>query len=213
MIRYLLFDLDNTLYPQSSGLWEAIGDRINLYMMERLGMHPAEVGRKRDEFLTAFGTTLRALRHHYGIDPGEFLTFVHDLPLKRYIGYEPALDQMLERLPFSKVIFTNADAQHARRVLARLGIARHFERIIDIYALEFVNKPDPRAYLKALDYISAQSDECVFIEDSLINIRPARSLGMTTVLVRDGEALDGADRHIRKVTELEAILQQLAHDQ
>jgi putative hydrolase of the HAD superfamily len=209
MIRHLLFDLDNTLYPQSSGLWEAIGDRINLYMTERLGMHPAEVSRKRDEFLVAFGTTLRALRHHYGIDPDEFLAFVHDLPLGDYISYDAALDEMLQRLPFSKVIFTNADARHARRVLARLGIAKHFERIIDIYALEFINKPDRRAYVRALDYLSARSEECVFVEDSVINIKPARGMGMITVLVRDGEAVDGADHQIRKVTELESLLKRL----
>jgi putative hydrolase of the HAD superfamily len=209
MIRYILFDLDNTLYPQSSGLWEAIGDRINLYMMERLGMDSAEVSRKRDDFLAAFGTTLNALRHYYGIDPDEFLAFVHDLPLRNYIGYDPALDRMLERMPPRKVIFTNADALHARRVLACLRITRHFERIIDIHALEFINKPDRRAYLKALDYISARPEECVFVEDSLINIRPARGMGMLTVLVRNGGDTDGADHHIRRVTELESILHSL----
>ena len=209
MIRYVLCDLDNTLYPQSSGLWEAIGNRINLYMIERLGMHPAEVSRKRDDFLKAFGTTLNALRHYYGIDADEFLAFVHDLRLGNYLRYEPALDQMLERMPFAKVVFTNADASHARRVLARLGIARHFERIIDIHALEFINKPDRRAYLKALDYISARPEECVFVEDSMANILPARNMGMVTVFVRDGDADDGADYHIRRITELESILQAL----
>lgn len=209
MIRYILFDLDNTLYPQSCGLWEAIGDRINLYMIERLGMHPAEVSLRRDDFLKAFGTTLNALRHYYGIDPDEFLAFVHDLPLGSYIQREPALDQMLERMPSAKVIFTNADASHARRVLARLGISRHFQRIIDIHALEFINKPDRRAYLRALDFISAQPDECVLVEDSPSNIRPARSMGMLTVLVRDGDAAEGADYHIRQITELEPILKVL----
>ncbi len=208
-IRYVLFDLDNTLYAPSSGLWQAIGDRINLYMIKHLGMEPAEVSRKRDDFLAAFGTTLNALRHYYGIDPDEFLAFVHDLPLRDYIGYEPALDQMLGRMPFSKVIFTNADASHARRVLASLGIARHFERIIDIHALEFVNKPDRRAYIKVLEYLSAQPEECVFVEDSLSNIRPARQLGMHTVLVHPGVETDGADHHIQSVTELEAVLSKL----
>ena len=63
---------------------------------------------------------------------------------------------MLERLELRKIIFTNADAKHARRVLSRLGIMRHFESIIDIHLLEFVNKPDRRAYLRALDFASAR---------------------------------------------------------
>ena len=43
-LKYALFDLDNTLYPHSCGLWNEIGNRINLYMIERLQMDPQEVG-------------------------------------------------------------------------------------------------------------------------------------------------------------------------
>jgi len=206
MLRYVLFDLDNTLYPQSCGLWGAIGHRISLYMMEQLNIHPDEVGQRRDTYLTAFGTTLNALRHYYSVDPEEFLAYVHDLPLEQYLQYEPALDQMLGRLPMRKVIFTNADAAHARRVLARLGISRHFERIIDIHTLEFVTKPDRRAYLKAMEIIGARPQECVLVEDSLTNILPARALGMITVLVRDGQDAVGADCCISSIAELEPII-------
>jgi putative hydrolase of the HAD superfamily len=202
-IRYALFDLDNTLYPETSGLWEEIGKRINRYMVERLGMDPSEVSRRREEFLKNFGTTLNALRHYYSVDPDEFLNFVHDIPLQHYIHYDPALDEMLGRMKSKKFIFTNADAQHARRVLSRLGIMRHFEFIIDIHMLEFVNKPDPRAYLKALDFISARPEECILIEDSHVNIVPAGQLGMTTVLVGALSRSDGAHYHIDTITELE----------
>ena len=60
-LRFALFDLDNTLYPKSCGLWDEIGNRINLYMIERLGMDPQDVGKRREDFLRAFGTTLNAL--------------------------------------------------------------------------------------------------------------------------------------------------------
>jgi putative hydrolase of the HAD superfamily len=204
-IRYALFDLDNTLYPRSCGLWEEIGNRINLYMIERLGMDPQEVSQRREEFLRAFGTTLNALRHYYSIDPDEFLAFVHDISLRRYLQYEPGLDGMLERLELRKIIFTNADAGHARRVLSRLGIIRHFESIIDIHLLEFVNKPDPRAYFRALEFSSARPEECILIEDSLANILPARKLGMTTVMVGGAPESNGAHYHIERITDFEKI--------
>jgi putative hydrolase of the HAD superfamily len=206
MLRYLLFDLDNTLYPDSSGLWEAIGHRINLYMIEKLGMDPHEVTERRENYLNAFGTTLNALRHYYQVDAGEFLDFVHDLPLEKYLQYDQALDQMLGRLPLRKAIFTNADAPHAERVLSILGIAGHFERIIDIRALEFVNKPDFRAYEKALRLISADPEECIFVEDSLLNLLPAKKMGFLTVLVRDGDAAEGADCRIRRIVDLEQFV-------
>ena len=208
MIRYLLLDLDNTIYSQSCGLWEAIGCRINEFMIERLGMAHDEVTGRRQRYMNEFGTTLNALRHYYGVDPDDFLAFVHDLPLARYLRLEPALDAMLARLPVRKVILTNADAAHARRVLARLGVGRHFEQIIDIRTLEFVTKPDRRAYLKALQLIGALPGECIFVDDHPANIAAAKSLGLWTVLVRDGCAapFTGADYVIRQIHELGGII-------
>ena len=142
---------------------------------------------------------MNALRHYHDIDPDEFLNFVHDIPLGRFIQPDPELGRLLEKLPLRKIIFTNADAQHARKVLSRLDILRHFEFIIDIHMLEFINKPDGRSYLKALEFASARPEECVLIEDSLINIHPARKIGMTTVLVFGGSG--GAHTVNRSVSE------------
>jgi putative hydrolase of the HAD superfamily len=205
-LKCALFDLDNTLYPHACGLWDEIGNRINLYMIERLQMDPQEVSQRREEFLKAFGTTLNALRRYYSVDPDEFLDFVHDIPLEQYLQQDPDLDRMLERLRFRKTIFTNADAKHARRVLSRLGIKHHFESIIDIHQLEFVNKPDRRSYLRALEFASARPEECVLIEDSLVNINAARELGITTVMVGGGPESDGADFHIGRITDLESLI-------
>ena len=208
-LRCIFFDLDNTLYPESAGLMQAIGDRMNCYMIERLKIEPTEVTGIRDGFLTKFGTTLNALRRFYDVDPDEFLDFVHDIPISRHLQYEPALDQMLERLEVNKIIFTNADARHARRVLSRLGILRHFESIIDIHLLDFINKPDHRAYFKAMDFALVRPEECVLVEDSLANIISAREIGMTTVMVGEGLRTDGAHYHINRITDLEGLLNRL----
>jgi putative hydrolase of the HAD superfamily len=206
ILRCVFFDLDDTLYPESSGLMQAIGDRINRFMIERLDIDPAEVSKIRDGYLKSFGTTLNALRRYYPVDPDEYLDFVHDIPISQHLQYDPALDQMLERLKPDKIIFTNADAKHARRVLTRLGILRHFEAIIDIHMLDFCNKPDRRAYLKALDFASALPEECVLVEDSMANVLAAREVGMTTIMVGEGVHLRGAHHHIDRITDLENLL-------
>jgi putative hydrolase of the HAD superfamily len=208
-LRCAFFDLDNTLYPKSSGIMQAIGGPINQYMVERLNIRPAEVTGMRDNFLKTFGTTLNALRRFYSVDPDKYLDFVHDLPLQLHLQYEPELDRMLQRMEMRKIIFTNADAKHARRVLSLLGILRHFESIIDIHLLDFVNKPSRRAYFTALNYASARPEECILIEDSIVNIIPAAELGMTTVLVREGSPTHGAHHHISRITELEGLLASL----
>lgn len=200
--RCILFDLDNTLYPKSAGVMQAIGKRMNLFMVERLGMDPNEVREKRDGFLKSFGTTLNGLRRCYSVDPDEFLDYVHDLPISRYLQLDSALDGMLERLEIRKIVFTNADAKHARRVLSCLGITRHFESIIDIHLLDFVNKPDRRSYLKALEFASVQPGECILVEDHLPNIIAARQMGMTTVMVGEEPSANSAHHHIARITDL-----------
>ena len=186
MLNCALFDLDNTLYPESCGLMAEIGRRMNLYMTERLGIPADKVREIRDSLLASHGTTLNGLRRRCEVAPDDFLSFVHDIPLEEFIGRDESLDRMLAALPLRKIVFTNADAQHARRVLSRLGVLRHFETIIDIHFTEFCGKPDPRAYRKVLEFVGARPEECVMLEDYPANIRTAKAIGMTTVLVGDG---------------------------
>jgi len=211
MLQVLLLDLDDTLYARACGLWPAIGQRITAYMIERMGMPAAEARARRQVYLETYGTTLNGLRHEHGIDPLDYLAFVHDLPLERYLEPSPALQQMLARLPQRKVIFTNADAPHAERVIARLGVSQYFERIIDVHALNFINKPDPRAYQQALQLVGAAPEECLFADDAVRNLQPAHALGLTAVLVSpEGSALpDGVDYQIDSILELEPLIARL----
>ena len=213
MLRYILFDLDDTLYTPQCGLWAAIGARIDRYMVERLGLAPEATAAQRRHYLETYGTTLNGLRRDHHIDPHEFLQFVHDVPVTQYLAPNAELEAMLARLPQRKVIFTNADAPHARRILDCLDIDRHFVGIIDIHALEFINKPDQRAYERALALIGARPREALFVDDAVRNLRPAQALGLTTVLVRPGggQRPEGVDFQIESILDLETVLAEAAH--
>ena len=209
MLRFFLFDVDDTLYHSNSGLWDVIGERITTYMIERVGVDPRRVNELRKFYLENFGTALNGLRHDYGIDADDYLQYVHDLPLDHYLNPDPALNAMLSRLPLQKIIFTNSDAAHSTRVINRLGVAHHFSHIIDIRALEFTNKPDPLAYQKALTILNATADECVFADDALRNLRPAKAIGITTILVNENVSADGVDYKVRSVLEVEGVVRRL----
>jgi putative hydrolase of the HAD superfamily len=210
MLRLALFDLDDTLYPASCGLWPVLVMRMEQYMVERLGIAAQSVPEMRRRYLAGFGSTLNGLRREYNIDAIEYLAFVHDVPLERFIQPQPLLSEMLGRLPLQKVIFTNADAAHARRVLATLGIAEHFPLIVDVHSMDFFNKPDPRAYEQVLALAGARADECVFVDDRVANLLPAAALGMMTVLVKDGAGGSpppaGIDFQIGSIFEIEPII-------
>jgi len=180
----LLFDLDDTLYPPTSGLWDAIRERMNDYMTELIGLPRNEIVALRQKYLETYGTTLRGLQHYYDVDTDEYLAFVHDLPLEKFIKPDPDLRTMLLSLPQHRWIFTNADANHACRVLTILGVSDCFDGIIDIHAIDFACKPEIIAYQRALA-ITGEIDpnHCIIFDDSVRNLSPARQLGFYTVLV------------------------------
>ncbi len=207
-LRYLILDLDDTLYPRRSGLMDLISERIGRYMVERLGFPPDRAEALRQRYYAQYGTTLRGLMEEYGIDPEDYLAYVHDVPLDAYIQPSPDLDRMLGRIPLTKVIFTNASEEHARRVIERLGVAHHFPIILDVRRLGYANKPDPEAYRRILQRLEAQGPECVFVDDSARNLRPARALGMITILV-GGPPEEGADFHVPDILSVEPVVRRL----
>ena len=108
MYKYILFDLDETLYPRDAGLMQEIGARILRYMVERLGFTPETAEAKRRYYYHKYGTSLRGLMAEETVDAEDYLRFVHDVDIRRYIGPNPKLDAMLRRIPLSKVVFTHA---------------------------------------------------------------------------------------------------------
>jgi putative hydrolase of the HAD superfamily len=209
VLEYLIFDLDETIYPRKSGLMQAISDRISQYMIERMGMDPLIVPKLRREYFQQYGTTSRGLQLLHGIDVDDYMLYVHDIPLRDYIGPDPALDEALANLQQRKLIFTNATEQHARAVLEVVGVAHHFGAIYDAVYFGNQSKPALSAYQRLLAVLGARGEACLMVEDSARNLRPARSMGMVTVLVdpRPDDDVDGADYVIDRVCRIGDVVQ------
>lgn len=209
----LFFDLDGTLYPNSSGLWQAIGQRMNQFLLDQLKFPEEEVGEIRRTYFETYGTTLRGLQINHSIDADQYLAYVHDLPLEDYISPDPDLHQLLTSLPQEKWIFTNADANHARRVLSIRGIEDCFSGIVDVNALGFLCKPEKQAYLLAMSLANQPDPErCVLADDSIRNLEPAHEIGFKTVLVGSGESHQAADITVDHLLELPQAFPQLWED-
>ena len=212
--KSLYFDLDDTLYPSSSGLWEAIRERMNTYMQKYINLPLPEIVRMRQDYLETYGTTLRGLQAHYEVDTDEYLAYVHDLPLEKYIQPNPELKQLLLSLPQRRWIFTNSDGNHATRVLKILGVEDCFNGIIDIRAVDFACKPDKIAYQRALE-ITGEDDpaRCMIFDDAVRNLTPAHEMGFYTVLVGKNGVDPSIDRFIGNLSELRVCLPELWESQ
>ncbi len=203
-IHCLLFDLDDTLYPQDSGVWDRVGVRINQYLVDRMHIPAEEVSALRSRLFIQYGTTLRGLQVEDQVNMKEYLDFVHDVPLEDILSPDPELDQILSTLPLRKVVFTNAYTPYAQQVLALLGINHHFEQIIDIYTLYPYCKPEAQAFHKALEAVGEEAEHCLLIDDNPKNLAMAQSLGMKTVSI--GKYRHDGSPHISEIKEIQLLL-------
>lgn len=206
-ISTLFFDLDDTLYPADSGLWAQIRDRIGLYMSARLGIPAEQVPALRQNLFQQYGTTLRGLQVNYTFEVADFLAYVHDVPLADYIQPNPALRSILEALPARKWIFTNADVNHARRVLGVLGLTDCFDGIIDVVALDPYCKPMPASFAIALKaaWVSDPRD-CALLDDIPRTTRAAREQGFFSILCSQTGSPQDADAILTDWSQLPQLL-------
>jgi putative hydrolase of the HAD superfamily len=191
----IFFDLDDTLYPASSGLWPTLKERMTRYMIERMSIPEADVPRLREAYFRQYGTTLRGLQANHGVDVEDYLSYVHDVRLDEYIHPDPIQRSVLATLSTRNLVFTNADANHARRVLRTLQIEGHFIDIIDVNRMEPYCKPSREAFSLAMQ-AAGENDpaKCVMIDDLPHTTRAAREFGLFSVLF--GTETPGTDADV-----------------
>jgi putative hydrolase of the HAD superfamily len=181
-IDFWVFDLDNTLYPASSGLFAQIDQRMRSYVRTRFGVDDQQARTIQKGYYRSYGTTLNGLMSEHNVDPHEFLAFVHDIDVSS-LHPNPSLAESIAALPGRKIVFTNGSAAHAARVTQRLGLDRSFDGVMDIFALNFRPKPQAEAYDALLTSFAAEPRHAAMFEDLPRNLLPAHKRGMTTVLV------------------------------
>jgi putative hydrolase of the HAD superfamily len=213
MFRFLIFDLDETLYPRNAGLMQEIGVRINRYLIENLHLPQEQANELRKRYYNQHGTALRGLVvERPDVDPEDYLHYVHDIRLTDYLGPDPALAEMLRSIPLTKVIFTNATVEHAQNVLNILGIADQFADIVDVRRVEYVSKPNVDAYARLLNILHARGEECILVEDSVRNLLPGKALGMTTILV-DSDDCAEVDHCVPNILSVKPVIDALLAEQ
>jgi putative hydrolase of the HAD superfamily len=178
-----IFDLDNTLYPASCRLFDQVERRIGEYVQQLLKLEPEPARALQKQYFRDHQTTLNGLMIHHKIDPAEFLEFVHRIDVSG-VAVDERLDQALARLPGRKLIYTNGSMRHAENVMARLGVARHFEGVFDIAEAAFIPKPDITAYRALVARHGFDPNTAIMLDDMPRNLAPAAELGMTTVWVK-----------------------------
>ena len=196
-VETYLFDLDNTLYHESTGLMEAMMVKMREFVAQFYGVSMEEADKICVKYWKTYGTTLCGLMTLEKIQPEEFLDFVHDIDLSIIKPCTETLEG-LKKLEGRKFIFTNADKPHAERVLERMGIANQFEGIYDVIWSEYKPKPDRTTYERLMKHLGADAQKTVMLEDTQMNLKTAHDMGMKTVLIHGDTALDMHHDHVHQ---------------
>ncbi|XP_022964697.1 suppressor of disruption of TFIIS-like [Cucurbita moschata] len=136
----LLFDVDDTLYPLTSGLSKQCTKNIEEYMVQQLGIEKDGVAEMNQFLYRNYGTSMAGLKAiGYEFDNDHYHSFVHGRLPYHNLKRDPVLRSLLLSLPIRKVIFSNADDVHVAKVLNRLGLEGCFDRVI---CFETLNSSD-----------------------------------------------------------------------
>lgn len=183
-VKTILFDLDDTLYPPTSGLWKALSDRMTVYMRDILHIPEDEIDALRARYYSEYGTTLKGLEKFYGVKAKDYLEFVHDVKVSDYVQPDPHLRELLLSLPVNRTIFTNADRGHASRVTDALGITDCFNQVIDVMRVEPYCKPFPQAFTRVMEILDDPDPaHYLLVDDFIKSIRVAQDIGMQAIWV------------------------------
>jgi putative hydrolase of the HAD superfamily len=165
-------------YERRQGLPAGVIRRINLTDPDTNAWAKLERGEvDPDGFAELFAAEARA--QGVEIDPYAVLALLAGEP-------RPVMIEALHRLrgaglPLAMV--TNNIAPMPRE--GELGeIIALFDVVLES-SIEGIRKPEPEIYQRALQRLGVSADDCAYLDDLGVNLKPARALGMQTIKVGD----------------------------
>ncbi|MGN6529481.1 MAG: pyrimidine 5'-nucleotidase [Burkholderiaceae bacterium] len=184
--RVWLFDLDNTLHDAGAWVFARMNDTMRAYVVDTLGVTPAEADVLRERYWRRYGSTMLGLVRHHGVRPAHFLLETHRFPglEERVTGHRHDL-AAVARLRGRRIVLTNAPRAYALRVLGALGALRLFDEVLSIEDMTMFGhwrpKPDRRMLRAVAVRLGVPPARCTLVEDSLENVLAARRVGMRAV--------------------------------
>ena len=177
-----VFDLDNTLYPPQIRLFDQIEIRMTAWVMQALQVTQARANHLREHYWQTYGTTLAGLMREHDIDPAPYLTDVHDIDFS-VLPADPALARAIAALPGRRIVYTNACAPYAQKVLHARGLSGLFHAVYGVEHAGFLPKPEVAAFERIFALDGVDPTRAAMFEDDPRNLSAPHALGMRTVHV------------------------------
>ena len=191
-IKYWIFDLDNTLYSGQTNVFSEVDKKMSAFISKKMNVGLIEAKEIQKKYFYEYGTTLSGLMKQDGIDPHDFLEFVHDIDIS-WLPKDLKLREELIKIKEKKYIFTNGSHAHVENVTKQLGIDDLFDGAFDIVDAGFVPKPHIDPYKKIVNKFNLDPNKSILIEDIAHNLEEAKNLGMKTCWLENDESFEKKD--------------------
>lgn len=184
MINYLIFDLDNTIYPSNALINQQIPQRMISFVAKFLNLTFEQAKELRAERLPHFGTTLEWLSIEHNLtNYNDFLSVVHPEDEINELPKIEGLRELFSSIDLPKVILTNSPKFHAQRVLKFYNIEDCFSNIYGIVENQLKGKPHPQSYKNILEKENFKLEETLFFDDHPKYVKGFLDIGGKPVLV------------------------------
>lgn len=184
-INTWIFDLDNTLYSADSGIFQQVHTLMGKFVSAHLNIDIKKATELQRKYYRQHGTTLRGLMDNHNVDPDHFLSEVHQLDYS-IVGPNFKLNRELKKLKGRKIIYTNANRQHANDILIRLELTNVFDEIFDIKTANYIPKPEASPYEQIISDFNIDPITTIMFDDIAKNLVPAKNVGFASVWIDVG---------------------------
>lgn len=194
MIKNLVFDLDGTLYPLSSGLGEDCQCRVYDFFSQKLKVDINEAKKVSEKLLQQYHYESQGVEKELGISEEDFMEYICRTDVGS-LQKNQNLEELLLRFPQRKFIFTDSTVTHCFDVLKKIGVrADIFEQIYDAKQGGYIYKLEAKAFNRFCDVCKIHPEESIIFEDSCKSLSFAKEVGFTTVLIaEEGQNCKAAD--------------------
>ena len=185
--RVWFFDLDNTIHDASHSFFEQISIGMVNAVMQHMQLDTVAAKELCELYWKRYGATMIGMHKHHQLDPEQFLLDSHNFDVSKHMKFEHHLPALLDAVPGTKYILTNAPEHYAVQVLEGLNISQYFAGICAVNHMivfgKYKPKPAPALLRQLQSSLGLKPQQCVLVEDTLSNLKTAKKEGWQTVYI------------------------------
>lgn len=192
--KNLVFDLDATLYYVGDEIEKLCDKKVINFFTQKMNITNEQSEQVVKEVRSRYAYDVEALEGDFPFSKQEFLEEICNVDVSMLVP-DRELNDILHQLPQNKYILTDSIYHHVKDTLKAICVDESlFKGIFDAHDMAYTFKYRPESFKMFLQKYGLQAAECILFEDSIKNLRVAKSLGFITVLIRpekiDDEAVD-----------------------